>query len=88
MLYPLEVSCNSLQNLVGLAFSVTLGQPLGSIECSLAIVATIYAMTQGQNVFWDGSRAVGAGQRNPVIHRQRVPKTLQYNRERISAQCL
>jgi len=80
--HPIKIRFDLGQFARGAPLTELLPQPHVGHLFALAVVATVYAVAQWQNIRWISARAVFAAQWNPVIMGERVPqptRTLTYS---------
>lgn len=74
LLHGIKVTIDFLEYLIGAAPTVFFNQPVLWIFTALAVIASVTAVTQGDNVTRNGSGAVWIAKGYPVVHSQRMPK--------------
>jgi hypothetical protein len=72
---PIEVCFDAFNDLARLLLSILLGQPLAGKFTPLAVVASIFLVTQWQHIGWHSTGAIGGNDGYPMIGCYRVPES-------------
>lgn len=85
IMHPLEIGFDASKYLVGFVLPEFGDQPLLGLLISLAIIAAVYAVTQGYDVVRHGARTIRGSECDPVISRHLVPESRRATTDRAAA---